>query len=165
MRTQILQFIHGGQAHHRGEMVRSYLRHSRFQVRSRTLAHRNRLTALYMTVCACLTDSYDSTHMLYVRPVSRGPGTKASNFRQIVNTDIIIESRLTANASRSGPWVQVTDTVLVCTGPSVHSPTLTAARRPSHIAQRAVTTTTSLPERAEALWCRRSRSGSSLSPT
>ena len=38
----------------------------RFHVRSRTLSHRNRLTALYMTVCACLTDSYDSTSMLYV---------------------------------------------------------------------------------------------------
>ena len=43
--------------------------------------------------------------------------------------------------------------------------TLTAAGQHSHTANTRSLTTRSPPERAEALWCRRSRSGSSLSPT
>ena len=37
---------------------------SRSHLRSRTLFHPDRLATLDMTICACLTDSYDSTHML-----------------------------------------------------------------------------------------------------
>ena len=66
MRTQILQFIHGGQAHQQGGNGPCPLAPSRSHLHSRTLLHPDRLATLDMTICACLTDSYDSTHMLYV---------------------------------------------------------------------------------------------------
>ena len=47
-----------------GGKVRSPLAFSRSHLRSRTLAHPHRISALYMTICACLADSYDSTNML-----------------------------------------------------------------------------------------------------
>ena len=47
-------------------MVTCCSQRSRFQVRSRTLSHPNRLATLYMTICACLTDSYDSTNYVQV---------------------------------------------------------------------------------------------------